>query len=168
MKTLKIIGIAIAFILVGCTDDTIDAYHYDFYSIFKDKYYWLESSFISGDTVAFRLDSYKQLKCYNEYEQVVDNSISLICDKDILIGNDTILKNENLFKEIPLIDKEMVSFERQIYLNNQPDNFYHLIIHSTKSNKLILDDGYYKFKISAKTVNGYNINDSVLIKYYNR
>jgi hypothetical protein len=144
-------------------DDTFVSYHFDYVSMVNGNKFLEESSFISGDSLMFRLNSYQILKDYYKLEPIDINSISLTCDGDIMIAKDTIHENENILLKIP--DKQMISFEKQ---GNSNPLYYDLIIHSIGSYKLKLNNIYYRFKIKAKTVNGFDASDSILTKYNNR
>lgn len=156
----------IVFINFRCQKDTSDEYKFKFTSIIIGSSY-IESQFIKGDSISFLLESYIQSK-YDEFEPVDLSTLNFSCDKIIIFNNDTIFSRENIYNKLNQIDKNAFYFERQNYFNGQPDIFYYLIIRNTSNCKFKLTDGFYKFYISAKTINNNFINDSIIIKYNNR
>jgi hypothetical protein len=172
MKKVFYLPIVLALFFSSCiedivndllNDDTFVSYHFDFVSMVNENKFLEESSFISGDSLMFRLNSYQILKDYYKLEPIDINSISLTCDGDIMIAKDTIHKNENILLKIP--DKKMIAFYTQS--SSQP-LYYELIIHSIPFYKLKLNNSYYLFKLKAKTANGFDASDSILTKYNNR
>jgi hypothetical protein len=84
----------------------------------------------------------------------------LYSNKNFIVNSDTIKAGENILNRI---NGEMISFEQQ-------DNAlicYYLVIQSTSNNRLNIKSDYYQFNFEGKTNMGFEIKDSLIVKYIN-
>lgn len=149
---------------VSCTDDTFKSYDYGFFSIAKGRYFWEESKFLSGDTIAFQINSSNILEDYHSFEPIKEHSVELSMNDFFVINEDMIGRNENLIEAIKLVNPNMISFAHQPSNNSVENHFYYLIIQSTTTSKINMKDGYYTFYFNAETVSGFEISDSTIVK----
>lgn len=144
---------------------TFKYYNFDFYPIkeYKNSGIWSETRFISGDTIAFQLNSFKIMKEFHDFEPIKISTCKLFTNKNFIVNEDTIKPGTNLLNRL---NSDMISFS--LDNGNSRYDWYYLIIKSTKSAKLNLSNGYYQFHFIGETKNGFEINDSLLVKCNNK
>ena len=157
--------IVLTFMMLSCKEkETFKYYSFDFYPIeeVNNSETWIETDFLSGEKLAFQLNSLRILEEYHDFEPIEISTCNLFMDKSFIVNNDTIKAGENLLNEL---DNEMISFSQHIGEYGKEYNWYYLTIKSTDSKKINLPSNYYQFCIRGRTVGGYEFNDSILVKY---
>lgn len=168
MRILSHIFLFILILLGSCKDkNKVKSYNYDLNSViekqYQDKKWWEDSKFLSGDTIAIKITSYREYENHNEFEDIEQSSIVLTSNKNFLLNADTIFSTENIISHIYEIDNTSI-----ITQTDADESYYYLIIRNTIKVNFKLDNGNYVFSLTAQTKNGYNINDSILIDYSKR
>lgn len=159
--------IFIALIIASCEEkETFKYYSFDFHPVVEvnNSDTWIETDFISGETLAFQLNSYRILEEFHDFEAIKFSTLELVMDKDFIINSDTIKSGENLLLNL---DNDLISFSQR-YKKDVEYNWYYLIIKRTDTKRINLASGYYQFNINGYTEHNYEISDSILIKYNNR
>jgi hypothetical protein len=161
--------VLISFMLLSSCgkDETFKYYSFDIYPIkdINNSGTWIETDFLSNEKLSFQINSLRILEEYHDFEALDIPICRFYSDKDLIINSDTVRAGENLLKKI---NDDMISFKQHIGEYGKEYSWYYLIIKSTAHSKLNISNGYYQFNFEGKTVNGYEINDSLIVKYNNR
>ena len=155
----------LVFMLVACTEtETFQYYSFDFYPVedMNNSGTWIETDFLSGDTLAFQLNSLRILEEYHDFEPIDISTCNLIMDKAFITNCDTINPGDNLLTEL---DNAMISFSQHIGEYGKEYSWYYLIISSTELKQIKLPDDFYQFNINGETTGGYTFNDSIFVRY---
>ncbi len=168
-KNISIIRIYICFtflifLMISCKKETFKYYSFNFYPVeeINNSGSWVETDFLSSGFLSFRLNSLRILEEFHDFEEINISTCNFYSDKDFIVNSDTIKSGENLLSKL---DQEMIFFERHIGGQGAEYSWYYLIIKSTDSKKINILSDYYQFNIKGYTENGYEINDSLLVKY---
>ncbi|HYF03773.1 MAG TPA: hypothetical protein VEC36_10385, partial [Patescibacteria group bacterium] len=96
-------------------------------------------------------------------EPVAESSVVLTTDNDVFLNNDTIKAGENIYQRVANYDKRMILFKS--FEEGQFERFTILKFNKIDTSRLILNEGYYTFYISAETENKHTLKDSALVYY---
>lgn len=167
MKNMLFV-LSIIFLFLACDNNeyTPTLFYYDFESVENDtidyKTDFYEDMCISFIVKSYMVFDYNDL--YNsDFEEIIDSTKVLTCNRDIYLTNDTIRKNTNLFSE----DYEILIKSEITLLESLQKRCYLIRINPQKWNLSQSNTGYYKFYFNAKTISNWIIRDSTVIKNSN-
>jgi len=137
-------------------------FNYKFYAVHKTTYDWEKNSFFDNQPISAKLESRMDFEDHSRqgrFEPIIENTLKISLDRNLVVGNDTILIGSNLLLNgIAEIELYKVS------LNNEqiPDSY---IIWLNRQNKYnySLNNGYYTIYIDALTENQNQIRDSTTV-----
>ena len=162
----NIIFVLVMFVTISsCKEETFKYYSFDIYPVKEiNSGIWIEIDFLANEKLSFQIFSRRILDGYSDFEVLNMTTCNFNSNKDFIINSDTIKAGENLLKKL---DNNMISFKQHIGEYGNKYNWYYLIIKSTENSKLNLPSDYYQFNFEGKTENGYEIKDSLIVKYNN-
>ncbi len=163
MKRFALVIMIFGVFFLSCKNEkTFKYYMFDFYPIkeINNSGTWIKTDFLSNEKISFQINSFRILEEYHDFEPLDISICNLYSNKDFIVNSDTIKAGENILNRI---NGEMISFKQQ-------DNAlicYYLVIQSTSNNRLNIKSDYYQFNFEGKTNMGFEIKDSLIVKYIN-
>jgi hypothetical protein len=167
MRSRILFALIIFAIFSSCKkEETFKYYSFDIFAIvdINNSGTWIETDFLTNEKLSFQLNSLRILEEYHDFEALNMTVCSFYSDKDFIVNSDTIRAGENLLKKL---DSDMFSFNQHIGEYGKEYSWYYLLIKSTENRKINMPNAYYQFNFEGKSKNGYEIKDSLIVKYSN-
>lgn len=149
--------------LLSCSKDEVPKYYNSkFYAVHQTEYSWEQGYFFTNQPITTKLESridFEDRSIQGLFEPLIENSVQVYLDRDLIVDNDTILSGRNL------LTSGVAEIELQkVPLNNEmiPDSY---IIWINRQNQFnySLNKGYYTVYVIAMTQKHNQIQDSTIV-----
>jgi len=161
---VKLLLLLISFFILACEEEKEEPKYFNskFYPVNKLKYGWEKDEFFSNHQVSLRLESridFEEWYTEGRFEPILENTAEIFINRDLIVGNDTIKKKNNLLQK-GVAEINLYKVPRNG--DSVPDS-YIFWINKKRLQDFSLNKGYFTVNFKAITQNSYLINDSIII-----